>query len=120
MTAEPTISDGEFARRIRMARAYLDLTLIQAGEHLGISPSQLSVREHADENGLKLRPADRLYMATVYCNLANWPMEIFTEPEMPPIPLPQPVEDELEPAEVVDLVERQDEDRDLDGGTAGA
>ena len=106
------IDDAEFARRIRMVRAYLDLTLAEAGAELGISASQLSTREHADENGMRFRPADRLYMATIYCELAGWPMEAFTDETLPPLRRPEPAEGDLEPADVVDLVER---DRDGDG-----
>lgn len=111
------IDDAEFARRLRMVRAYLDLTLAQAGEHLGVSPSQLSTRESADESGMRFRPADRLYMATIYCQLAGWPMDVFTDEEMPPIPFRErPGDgDDLEAADVVELVEA---DLDDDGGTA--
>ena len=109
------IDDAEFARRLRMLRAYLDLTLEQASDHLDLSASTLSKREHADTNGSKMRTADRFHMAAVYIELSGWPPEFFTEERMPEIPRPEPAEDDLEPADVVDLVER---DRDDDGGSA--
>lgn len=108
------IDDAEFARRIRMLRAYLDLTLEEASDHLDLSASTLSKREHADTNGSKMRTADRFHMAAVYVELSGWPPEFFTEERMPVIPRPSGVEDDLEPADVVDLVER---DRDDDGGS---
>jgi len=103
------IDDAEFAKRVRACRAYLDWTLAEAGDALGLSPSQLSKREHADTNGLRFRPADRLYMATVYSEQSGWPLEFFTggrreEPE------------DLSPAEVVELVEGREGD---DGAEAG-
>lgn len=107
------IDDAEYARRIRMARAYLGLTLAEAGEHLGISASQLSTRERADRNGMRLRPPDRLYMGTIYARLTGWPIEVFTEEEIPPLAPPGRHGDDLDPAEVVDLIEQ---DRDDDGG----
>jgi transcriptional regulator with XRE-family HTH domain len=109
------IDDAEFARRLRMLRAYLDLTLEEASGHLDLSASTLSKREHADENGTKMRTADRFHMAAVYIELSGWPPEFFTEERMPSIPVPRPVEDDLDPADVVDLVER-----DRDGGEGSA
>lgn len=109
------IDDAEFARRIRMIRAYLDLTIEQASRELDVAPSTLSRREHADTNGAKLRTADRFHTAAVYCRLSGWPEGFFTDEKMPPIPLPGELEGEISPAEVVDLVERE---KDGDGESA--
>lgn len=99
------IDDAEFAKRIRAARAYLGLNLIEAGERLGLSPHQLSRRERADRNGMKMTVADRFHISAVYTGLLEWPPEFFTDEKVPAIPLPRSPEDDLEPAEVVELVE---------------
>ena len=105
------IDDAEFARRIRMARAYLGLTLAEAGAKLDLSPSQLSRRENADENGMKLRTADRFHMAAVYGRMTGWPSGFFSDAKIPPLPAARLDEDgDLSPADVVDLVDRRDDD----------
>ena len=106
------IDDPEFARRIRAARAYLGLTLSEAGEELGLSPHRLSRRERADSNGMKMTVADRFHISAVYCELTSWPVEFFTDEKLPMIPLPRQAEDDLDPAEVVRRVEQH---RDDDG-----
>lgn len=107
------ISDAEFARRLRMARAYLGLTLDEASEELSLAQSTISKRERADKNGAKIRQENRFYMASVYCRLAGWPPEFFTAETMPPLPGFGLDEDDLSPTEVVELVEAR---RDDDGG----
>lgn len=102
------IDDAEFARRLRMVRAYLGLNLEEAGRHLSMTPHRLSRRERADRNGMRMTVADRFHMSAVYCELTGWPVEFFTDEKMPPIPRPEEVEDELDPADVVDLVEGDD------------
>ena len=109
------IDDGEFARRMRAARAYLDLTLEGAGAHLDYSQSHLSKMEHADENGHRFRKRDRQAIAAVYCDLTGWPPGFFTNEEIPPLRRLER-EDDLDPAAVVDLIER---DRDDVGESAG-
>jgi len=115
------IDDAEFARRIRMIRAYLDLTLDEASEELDVAPSTLSRRENADTNGAKLRTADRFHTAAVYCRISGWPAEFFTDETMPPIPRPGELLDDLEPGDVIELVESPETSpQDHDGGTAEA
>lgn len=109
------IDHPEFARRIRAARAYLGLNLNQAGELLGLTPHQLSRRERADVNGMQLTVADRFHISAVYCEQTGWPVGFFTDEVMPPIPHPREPEGDLDPAEVVDLVEGH---RDDDGESA--
>jgi transcriptional regulator with XRE-family HTH domain len=109
------IDHAEFARRIRAARAYLGLNLKEAGALLGLTPHQLSRRERADVNEMQLTVADRFHISAVYCERTGWPVGFFTDEVMPPIPLRESVEDDLEPADVVELVEA-----DLDDGGGAA
>jgi len=109
------ISNGEFAARMRAARAYAGLTLIQAGEALDYSASHLSKMENADENGHEFRKRDRQAIAAVYCAMTPFPPEFFTEEKVGPIGRSESAGDDLDPAEVVNLVEQ---DRDGDGGKA--
>jgi len=113
---ETVISDAEFARRLRMVRAYLDLTLDDVGKRLGLAASTVSKRERADQNGATIRQENRFFMASVYCELSGWPMEFFTAEEIPPLPSFGSDEDDLSPAEVVELVEGREGD---DGAEAG-
>jgi transcriptional regulator with XRE-family HTH domain len=108
------ITDAEFARRIRAARAYLGMTLEMAGKRMGLSPHRLSRRERADQNGMKMTVADRFHITAVYSDLTGWSPEFFTDEKIPTIPIPaRRDEDDLSPAEVVARVE---DDRDDDGG----
>ena len=95
------IEDAEFARRIRAARAYLGLNLEEAGERLSLSPHQLSRRERADRNGMKMTVADRFHISAVYVEATGWPPAFFTSEEIPLIP--GPASDDPGPAEVVSL-----------------
>lgn len=95
------IEDDEFARRIRAARAYLGLTLEEAGARLDLSSHQLSRRERADVKPMRIPTAERFHIATVYSGLANWPTEFFTSETMPPLAPPGELEDPLDPVEVV-------------------
>lgn len=104
------ISDAEFARRLRMVRAYLGLTLDEAAEELGLATSTISQRERADRNGQAIRPEPRGYMATVYCRLSGWPPDFFTAETMPPLPGFGLDEDGLSPAEVVALIDDPKDD----------
>ena len=99
------ISDAEFARRLRMVRAYLDLTLDEAAGEMSLAASTISKRERADSNGATIRLENRFYMASVYCRLSGWPPEFFTAETMPPLRGFGAGEDDLGPAEVVELVE---------------
>lgn len=110
----PIIDDSEFARRIRAARAYLGMNLSEAGERLGLSAHRLSRRERADSNGMQLSVADRFHIAAVYCELTGWPIGFFTDQKIPVIPLPgsDSDEEELSPREIVDRVDREEDDGD--------
>lgn len=102
------ISSAEFAKRMRAARAYLDLTLAEAGAKLDYSPSHLSYLESADSNGHEFRPRDRRGIMSVYCELTGWSEAFFTD--VHPGSMTDPVD--LSPAEVVHLVEEADSDED--------
>ena len=105
------VTDKEFARRMRAVRAYLDLTLDEAGAELDYSASHLSKMERADTTGHTFRKRDRQAIAAVYCSLSGWPPGFFTDEEIPPLARPRSDEDDLSPLEVVDRVEgRRDDD----------
>jgi len=98
------LSGEEFAARIRAARAYLGLKLDEAGDYLGISRKALSRREN---NAVLIPTTARFVMATVYCELTGWPVEFFTDEELPPMSLTSPGAgdgDAVEPGDVVHLV----------------
>lgn len=88
-----------------MVRAYLDLNLDEAGEALGLSSHQLSRRERADKNGMKMTVADRFHITAVYCDLTGWPPESFTAEPLPPIPFRRSAGGDLTPADVVARVD---------------
>jgi transcriptional regulator with XRE-family HTH domain len=108
------ITDGEFAARMRAARAYAGLTLIQAGEALDYSASHLSKMENADENGHQFRKRDRQAIAAVYCEMTPFTPEFFTAETVGSSSRSGRHEGDLSPAEVVNLVE------DGPDGTGGA
>lgn len=102
------ISDAEFAARMRAVRAYLDLTLAEAGAKLDYSPSHLSYLESADENGHQFRPRDRRGIISIYCELSGWSESFFTDDRPGSVTDPA----DLSPAEVVELVEREADGED--------
>lgn len=110
------IDDGEFAKRIRAARAYLGLNLEEAGKYLGLSSHQLSRRERADSNGMQMTVADRFHISAVYTDLTGWPPEFFTDDRIPPLP-PRPAfgpKAKLSPLEVIDRMTEDDREDDED------
>ena len=105
------LSGEEFAARLRGARAFADMTLAEMGELVGVSPQGLSKRENLRQ---PMPDAERYWFAKLICERTGLPEAWFTETERSRLSPIQPVEDDLEPADVVDLVER---DRDDDGGS---
>ena len=94
------LSQDEFAARCRAARAYADMKMDEVAKLMGITRQALSRRE----NGLVAIPIpDRYVMATVLCELTDWPEEVFTSERWPVVEV---AADDLEPAEVAHLVER--------------
>jgi transcriptional regulator with XRE-family HTH domain len=107
------VTDAEFAARLRGARAYMDLTLEQAGKMLGLSQQSLSRRESGKQ---PIPESERFYFAAIYLRETDLPPRWFTETDLRRILEPLEDGDDLEPADVVELVER---DRDDDGESAG-
>lgn len=112
MRSEEVMTDAQFAARLRGARAYMGLTLEQAGKLLGLSQQSLSRRESGKQS---IPESERFYFAAIYLRETDLPERWFTEPDLRRVMEPLGDADDLEPADVVDLVER---DRDDDGGSA--
>lgn len=99
------LSRGEFAARLRAARAYLGWRLEDAAPKIGVSRQALSRRE---SGAVHIRNSDRWVMATIYTEASGWPREFFTEEAWPEIPAPAEVE--VEPEDVAHLVEEGQDD----------
>lgn len=102
------LDDQEFAARLRGARAVLRISSKEAGQIFGHSQQSMSRKESGE---VSIPPSERFHFASVYMGRTGLPESWFTEP-LDRLGGPAEDDDDLSPAEVVELVERKADGED--------